>query len=324
MARLFCGLLFFLFVDLVASWSNGAPGCDYRNFKIGSDSLDLKNVEDIHCDGCIMAWTNGAVKSDAFYWRSGADVDPSKDPSTYTPDTIMPLYLYTRDLDKVWAGIHLHARTTQTPSSSVGGWEVRGSEDFREVQGCLGHALTHSHANPKLSRSVFYFKTPPKGTGTIKFETLLKQGYQGTGNFYWPAIDLTLKEGGISSTTLVAEPGRSCSEACNDVSLACAPTTFQLLISTQACMITVRTCDGSGPSLAVDPTNSTSTSSRSICSAPSQTCDQAPPSCGAQNSSQSLVCSCRKKEVSLSGVAVLRVSPWLLAYLAVLAGFVNL
>jgi hypothetical protein len=220
--RVACGRLIHLLVlslaaFSVAAWSKGAPGCDYRNFKIGNETYDLTDIIDgklnKECAGCIMPWTKSVVKSSYYVWRTGGGRDISKDPpKTYIPDSVMPLYLFTTDLDKLWAGIHLSAYQTEAPFENVGGWEFPPDQPFHEE--CNGRALTHGDGLPKLIKTVFYFKTPPKGTGEIKFHALLKQGYQGTGYFYWPAVDLVLTESQQSPLAVLAGPGQSCSDIC--------------------------------------------------------------------------------------------------------------
>lgn len=197
-------LLVVLFVRTSSGHANGALACDLRNVDIGDITYD-KNCKDvidssklsISCENCKMPRTKSPQPSTDYTIRSGDTADPSQDTLTYIPDTTMPIYLRTLKFEKLWRGLHLMVSKGET-GTAVGRWELPYDlqGDFQVHPNCKG-TLTHIRGDVKKARNVFWFSTPPAGTGDINFHTMLKYGFQGEGNFYWPGKPLVLKEGAV-------------------------------------------------------------------------------------------------------------------------------
>lgn len=190
---------------LAVSWistaaQNGVSVCDMRGFKIGHETYDPECLrpEDptklsIACKACMMPWAQSPEFSEDYTIRTGDEQELQNDPDTYTPGALMPIYLRTLKLEKKWAGLHIVA-TKGEEGDAVGDWELPNElkQDFQILPKCP--VLTHKHQRQKLIRTILWFRAPPAGTGEIVFQTLLKQGYQGRGNFYYPAKKLVLQE----------------------------------------------------------------------------------------------------------------------------------
>lgn len=232
--------------------SSGASRCSFTNVPLGDASINATDPTNKECPSCIMPWVKAPVKTTKYHWRTGDGLDASQDPTAYQPSSVMVLYLRTPKLVDKWAGIHLRAVKASDPTVAVGGWDFPTDEAFKLVEECDGHVLTHSNPKLKLLKQKFFFRTPPKGTGAIRFETLIKQGYQGTGFFYWPEVDLALDEAEPVANALVtarANATESCDTACKvSHSMGCQPTQPDIFQTTnQVCSITFNTCDDAGP-----------------------------------------------------------------------------
>ncbi len=78
--------------------------------------------------------------------------------------------------------------------------------------------MTHTNANIKALHTRFLWQAP-KGTGTVKFRVLIKQGEQNKGNFFWPVQELILTEGAAASSTplsrtVAGAAGEACADTC--------------------------------------------------------------------------------------------------------------
>ncbi len=61
--------------------------------------------------------------------------------------------------------------------TTVGDFLTTPGDEFQVPDSCGGHTVTHTNANIKALHTRFLWQAP-KGTGTVKFRVLIKQGEQ--------------------------------------------------------------------------------------------------------------------------------------------------
>jgi hypothetical protein len=218
---------------------------DIRNMQYWPNGKFGKNFTSAayQCDTGIMSWTHAPIPTGAYTIRSG-DGPLSQDTQYYTPGgTLNEIHLRVIDIDMRFLGLVLYATTgipfNSTTETRVGSWELQDTRWFQLPSSCGGNVVTHRGAQEKPMHTRHYWAAPV-GTGTVRFRVLIKQGVQGRGQFYYPAFELTLREGPapvvpqaapsatnpdgtpakyertgpISSTTIVGKPGVACADVC--------------------------------------------------------------------------------------------------------------
>ena len=178
--------------------------------------------------GSIMNWATAPIRNEDYSLRTGLGEDPVTDPWRYQPDTILPLYLDVLAVDAQYRGLVLYA--VNRTEDKVGDWSF-GEESppvFHKPlgPGCEGKSVVHAQAAHKAYREVFYFKTPPAGTGPIKFRLLLKRGGPNVGSFAFPMKeDLLLVEYDpdefAEQNVFAGEVGQSCNQVCRSEGTSC-------------------------------------------------------------------------------------------------------
>ena len=92
----------------------------------------------------------------------------------------------------------LHA--VDSKGDSVGTFDFPSNSEnakFHNPHNYCPHAALHTSAELKPLLSKFSFSSPPEGTGDITFRSLIKTGPANDGAFYYPSVDITLKEGEV-------------------------------------------------------------------------------------------------------------------------------
>jgi hypothetical protein len=147
----------------------------------------------------------------------------SADPTSYIPGVPLTIHLRVSDLRMRFIGLVLYATNNSgvvfpIKETTVGDFRITPGDEFQVAAACGGHTVTHTNANIKALHNRFLWSAP-KGTGTVKFRVLIKQGEQNKGNFYWPIKELILTEGASApanptSRTVAGAPGMACADVC--------------------------------------------------------------------------------------------------------------
>lgn len=213
-------LLFLIGAVYVQAISTGfGTGCNVWN---NYGSADQTN------NGAIMWWATPPVRNTDYTLRTGDGDDILDDPIHYQPDTVLTLHLDVRKLGGQYRGLLLYA--VNRSEYKVGSWSFPETSPptfhIPQESGCDGKAVVHAQAALKGYRETFYFHTPPKGTGVIKFRLLLKLGGPNVGAFALPMReDLTLFEADADmeeiQATFTGAPGQSCSDVCKQKKTTC-------------------------------------------------------------------------------------------------------
>jgi len=213
-------------------WERGVYGFNHTQWKMGLGGA-----------GVSMVWTN-APRASPWYTIRSADGAFSDDPTSYTPG--VPQDIHVRTVNYLignvteqlrYIGMVLYA--TNSPDqiryantgndyteAHVGEWTVAPGDDFQVgATSACAQTITHTNAEQKPFHTRFTIVLP-KGTGTVRFKILLKQGEQNKGNFWYPQVDLILTERNVTapapapanlpapSITVLGAPGQSCADAC--------------------------------------------------------------------------------------------------------------
>jgi len=175
--------------------------------------------------GKYMWWATAPKHSVDFTLRTG-DGTPSSDAKSYTPGELLYIHVRANKRGHKFRGLLLYA--TDSKGNKVGGWELPKEDkiNFHTPPGsCEGKSVTHSGADEKNYHNVFPFRAPPKTTGTIQFEALLKVGPANTGYFAWPNTKkLTLSESKVAPKQQLwfkGSPGVNCAATCRKLKGTC-------------------------------------------------------------------------------------------------------
>ena len=220
----------FLLPLIADAASSGKVGlCDAHGpFGCSSWKLDNNNIPDrLQCNdpnAGVMDWVKKPERSDKF---TVVLEDPAQ--TSYTSGgSFLPILVKVHDKDFKFRGILLHA--VDSGGTSVGEMVFPSSQSdtmFHSPADYCPHAALHADAELKPYVTLFRFKTPAQGTGTITFRTLIKVGPANMGEFYYPSLDLTLAEKKPTTVTdfdvqwYRSEVGESCGHACMKLEKAC-------------------------------------------------------------------------------------------------------
>jgi len=201
-------LLVFALIDSTLANSEGTPSI--------CDAYDEELWKPEQQGGHIMYWATAPTHSPRSSVRT-ADGPISQDPKTYTPGKLT--YIHVRSLvqGEKYRGLMMYAKDKK--GNKVGSWELPVEDEprFHLPDSCGGKTVLHAGADEKSYLNVFPFRGPPKGTGMIKFEVLLKYGEANTGYFSWPnKKDLSLTESQHPETQswFKGAVGESCKDTC--------------------------------------------------------------------------------------------------------------
>jgi len=184
-----------------------------------------------------MYWATAPKRNTDFSVRSG-DGAKKDDPRTYKPGELVYIHVRSLKEGEKPRGLLLNARDRK--GNMVGKWELPEDSEsmFHTPAGaCKEQTVMHNGATEKNYHHVFAFRTPAKGTGTIKFECLLKLGPANTGYFAWPNTkDLQLTESGTAHRPLwfKGAKGKTCTETCKKLGGSCDAARLKSLNSASA------------------------------------------------------------------------------------------
>jgi len=193
-------------------WPNGRFGANYSSTKTP------------YLDSGYMRWVNAPTPSEKYTLRAG-DGALSADAKVYRPDTPVELHLRVSDLRMRYIGLLLYASNNTgamlngayVKENHVGDWQITPGDEFQIPTTCGAPTVSHTNANLKPLHARFLWQAP-KGTGTVVFRILIKQGEQNKGSFYYPAIELRLTEAAPlappTQRTVIGEPGVACADVC--------------------------------------------------------------------------------------------------------------
>jgi hypothetical protein len=170
-----------------------------------------------------MRWVQAPIPSAVYTLRTG-DGALSADPTSYKPGVPLEIHLRVSELRMRFIGLLMYATNNsgvvgQNTEVAVGDWKTIPGDEFHvpTAPSCGGRKVTHTNANVKALHTRFLWSAP-KGTGTVLFRVLIKQGEQNKGNFYWPAKELRLTEGTApaptAQQTVIGAPGQACADVC--------------------------------------------------------------------------------------------------------------
>lgn len=189
-----------------------------------------------------MEWT-GAPKSTTAYSIRTGDGIKSEDMTAYSPDEYMNIYVRVLEPFSQYRGLLLYAvNASQNCSSAntyckVGDWVVPDERItyFSTTSNCK-KSVIHSTSAIKQYLTIFTFRAPPAGTGTITFKILFKTGNPNptsSGDFLFPASELILTErpkaNNIPSNWVVLPVGSDCATYCQGLGKTCMPSTLENL-----------------------------------------------------------------------------------------------
>lgn len=249
-----------------------------------------------------MWWAFSPTKQTFYTVRSG-DGTASSDPTSYVPGDLLTVHIRTLDLDRLWIGLYMYA--IDSKGTQVGAWEIPNGAPFQTSAACQGRAIVHSNPDMKPVHTMFYFRAPLAGTGTLTLKVLIKQGEQAKGAFFIPTKELVLTEGAVPTAVNLAaraqigNPGDSCDQVCANQNRACDPTATHAINSPQtlsaavsmqrACwlpLLSTASCDSTSPQTSAD----------SWCYYQGQTCATTT-ACAARATGITRFCSCTSGSV---------------------------
>jgi len=184
----------------------------------------VEHMKELEEEGYKMLWTLPPVASTRYTVRVG-DGDRADDLTGYKPGQWMNVYVRALDEGAKFTGLIMYA--VDGDEKEVGDWRVDPNSAFRFGRGPDGiSCVTHRNAELKHYLNVFKFRAPPKGTGTIKFNVIVKVGLAFPvldGTFFYPnAAPLTLREDGVvAQKWFEGEAGKSCDDVCGDFGMKC-------------------------------------------------------------------------------------------------------
>lgn len=101
----------------------------------------------------------------------------------------------------------------------------------KKFHGFCSQSILHGGIEPKPYLTGWQLRVPA-GTGRIRFHALIKEGGPNLGEFWYPN-ELTLNEGAPSTAgirVLLAEPNKSCDDACAAQNMLCVPEVRSLCV----------------------------------------------------------------------------------------------
>lgn len=172
----------------------------------------------------VMYWAGATQDGNMKFTIRSGNGKPADDPTTYTPNSKIMVYIKQISYGAPFRGLLLYAVSNVTENNTkLGAWSST-SPDFTNASLCRG-AMMHSNAREKAYLSTFTFWTPPAGTGAIVIRLLLKTGPPSptyTGDF-WGGFYLPLQEAApVAPVWTTLSLNQSCADMCASSNLTCA------------------------------------------------------------------------------------------------------
>jgi len=208
-------------------------GCD-PDYWVGGDRLNCNMT------GHVMFWATQARRTDTYQLTIG---DDDTNPETsYTPNELLTVNIRVTEYNRKYRGLLLYA--VNTTEHKIGTWELFDEDPlvlrspWEPGHSCYPSVMHASAAHLPYHLTI-KFRAPPKGTGSITFRCLIKEGDANEGDLWWPNSvgDTSLTEGKTSTPNknwFRGELGQSCTEVCAEQKLKCNADTMATLDSESA------------------------------------------------------------------------------------------